>query len=285
MTSFIVTVLAHNEERRIGACLNSLLAETGDFPIHVVVNGSSDSTAEIAGSFGARVIIHNYAQGGKARSWNRYVLDELQAYSGAHIFADGDAEIVPGSLAALVKALADNPAANASAGQPRNGRNVEYYQTDQRRTHGMFGDLYALRGTFLARIKAAHIRLPEDLIGDDGLIGALAKTDLTNEDNWSDDRLIVCPNAGFLCEPVNLFSPHTWVMQYKRMINYSVRYYQNQIITAIMRGPGPVGLPTLLSDYYQDWLGRFVPRSGLKNIWVDRQALAHMKAMAIKRGK
>ena len=43
----LVTVLAHNEEARIALCLDSLPLDDPDVQIWVVVNGSSDYTAEI----------------------------------------------------------------------------------------------------------------------------------------------------------------------------------------------------------------------------------------------
>jgi len=279
MTSIIVTVLAHNEERRIGACLMSLLREPGDFPIHVVVNGSRDRTAEIARGVGPRIIVHAYQTGGKSRSWNRFVFDDLAAFADVHIFADGDTEIVPGSIAALKQALTDdaNSHANAAAGQPCNGRNMTYYRTEQLKTHGLFGDLYALRGSFLASMKCAKISLPDDLIGDDSLIGALAKTNLENEDHWQDARLIVCPMAGFTCEPARYTQPRSWVMQYRRLINYSVRYFQNQIVSSIMRSTGPKGLPRDLAELYPQWLPKLQARRTLRHWWFDRCALQRMR--------
>ena len=54
----ILIVLAHNEERRIGLCLASLPLGGPAVAIHVVVNGSSDRTAEIARSF--PVTVHDW---------------------------------------------------------------------------------------------------------------------------------------------------------------------------------------------------------------------------------
>jgi glycosyltransferase involved in cell wall biosynthesis len=273
----LVVVLAHNEERRIGACLKSLLAEPGGCPIHVAVNGSQDRTAEIAAGFGPRVAVHVYDAPGKARSWNRLVLDELPAYADCNVFVDGDAVIAPGSLAALARMLRKAPAANAAAGLPLNGRRVHAYQADVVQRHAMFGDLYALSGPFLSRMKAAGVRLPDDLIGDDGLLGALAKTDLEGDDNWDDARLAPCPAAGFYCEPVRLTAPASWRMQHRRMVNYSVRHFQNRIISDIMRGPGPRALPRRLATLYPAHLAGFVPRPGLASWWFDRLALARMR--------
>lgn len=275
----IIAVLAHNEERRIARCLASLPLGDSSVAVHVVVNGSRDRTAEIARSF-AGVTVHEYTQGGKSRSWNRFVLDTPGIDADCYVFVDGDAEVLPGSVPVLIRALADHPAANAAAGMPRNGRNAQAYRDAMIASRGLFGDLYALSGSFVGRMRASGIRLPEDLIGDDGLLGAMAKTDLANEDDWKDERVIPCPEAGFLCEPTGFFSPSTLAGQYKRMINYSVRYFQNRMISTIMRGEGPAALPARLSLLYPAWLPNLSPRGHPVWWWFDRQALARMARAA-----
>jgi glycosyltransferase involved in cell wall biosynthesis len=275
-----VTVLAHNEEARITKCLGSLPLGNPDVAIHVVVNGSSDRTAEIARAIAAgtdNIAVHEFSEGGKARSWNRFILDELEHYHAFHIFADGDAEIVPGSVAALVDSLTQNRHANAASGFPRNGRKVAYYGQQIRYQNGMFGDLYALRGEFLRRMKTCGIRLPEDLIGDDGLLCALAKTDLQSEANLDSTRVLPCEQAGFLCEPISLWSLASWKLQYRRMINYSVRHFQNIMITEIMRGAGPKELPKQLSFLYPTRLPNMTPRKQWPYYWFDRTALRRMQ--------
>ena len=94
----LVTVLAHNEERRIAACLDSLpLGERG-VRVVVVVNGSSDATADIVRTYAARgVELVEYAEGGKARSWNRFILDCAPA-ADTFVFVDGDARPIPTSV-------------------------------------------------------------------------------------------------------------------------------------------------------------------------------------------
>ena len=72
----LVTVLAHNEERRIAACLDSLPLGDEGVRIVVVVNGSTDATARIVRGYRDRgVELVEYAEGSKARSWNRFILD------------------------------------------------------------------------------------------------------------------------------------------------------------------------------------------------------------------
>ena len=277
----IVTVLAHQEERRIALCLESLPLGDPGVAIHLVVNGSKDRTAEIGRGVAKlfpNLTVHDWPEGGKARSWNRLNFDVLPGFVRTHIFVDGDAVVAPGSIAALDSALTADPHANAVSGFPLNGRGAAAYGDSIEATRGLFGDLYALRGDFLARMKAKGIRLPVDLIGDDGLIGALAKTDLRNEDYWDDDRVVPVRGAGFYCEPVSALAPATLAMQYKRMVNYSVRHLQNRLVSAIMRGEGPGALPERMDSLYAANRGAMRPRSGFPDAWFDRRALARMMA-------
>lgn len=277
-----VAIFAHQEERRIAGCLASLPLDRPGTLFHVLVNGTTDATVERArAAAGGRtnVIVHDIAQGGKSRTWNHCVHELLTGDDDAVIFMDGDAEIAAGSIDALVADLAAHPAANAAAGMPMNGRMVEAYRAGLRAEGGLFGDLYALSGRFVTAIRARALRLPDDLIGDDGMIAAWAHTDLRDDSHWEHDRVLACDGAGFLAEQVRFARPSTWAMQYKRLINYSVRFFQNRIVSDIMTREGPVGLPARLDSLYADWLPRFRPRPGLTG-WFDRKALERMRAAA-----
>lgn len=277
----VVAIFAHREERRIAACLRSLPLCRPDTEFHLLVNGSNDRTAAI-GQEVARLhpalTVHDWQPGGKARTWNRFVHDVGPERADCWIFMDGDAEITTGSIDALQAAVAQ-PGVNAAAGMPMNGRQAELYRAMLHSERGLFGDLYALSGDFVARIRQSHIRLPEDLIGDDGLIAAMAATDLRNEDGWDRERIFPCDGAGFLCAPVRLIAPSSWLMQYKRMTNYSVRHFQNRIISDIMKREGPAALPPRMATLYPRWWDRFVLRTGITG-WFDRRAIARMHRAA-----
>ena len=55
--------------------------------------------------------VHDWPEGGKARSWNRFVFDTPGVEGDVFVFVDGDAEVTPGSISAL--------AASASPPIPR----------------------------------------------------------------------------------------------------------------------------------------------------------------------
>src|SRR3546814_16398476 len=68
------SIFAHNEERRMGSCLNSLPLDRMDIAFHVLVNGSDDRTADRARNSAcgrATVHLHGLIHGGKSRTWNR----------------------------------------------------------------------------------------------------------------------------------------------------------------------------------------------------------------------
>ena len=278
-TRILITVFAHNEERRIAACLDSLPLSDTSVEVVVVVNGSTDETAAIVREFSDRAVrLVEYAQGGKSRSWNRFMLDEAPR-ADAYVFVDGDAQVLPGSVDALAECLQANPGANAAAGMPRNGRQAAAYRRLLVNEGGLFGDLYALSGSFVERMRASDLRLPEDLVGDDSLLGALAHTDLGGDADWDDKRVVACEEAGFLCEP-NTLAPASLRLQSQRMVNYAVRHFQNRMVSAIMRDTGPRGLPGQMADLYGAWLPRLRPRLHPLWFWFDRRALARMRARA-----
>lgn len=274
-----VAIFAYQEERRIGLCLASLPLDRPDTLFHVLVNGTTDATiarAQASAAGRPNVIIHDIKAGGKSRTWNHCVHTLLTGAEEVVIFMDGDAEILPGSIDALVATLAADPAANAAAGMPMNGRMAANYRSGLVEEGGLFGDLYALSGRFVAAIRARRLRLPDDLIGDDGLVAAWAHTGLGPDAEWVHGRVRMCAHAGFLAEEVSILRPSTWIMQYRRLINYSVRFYQNRIVSEIMQRTGPDGLPSRLALLYGEWLPRWRPRPGITG-WFDRKALARMR--------
>ena len=270
-----IAVLAHNEERRIALCLDSLPLD--EAAVAVVVNGSSDATADIVRGYADRgVRLVEYTAGGKARSWNRFMLDEAPE-ADCYVFVDGDAQLLPGTVRGLERCLRNNPHANAAAGMPRNGRRAAYYRRLLAEEHGLFGDCYALSGAFIARLRASGVRLPEDLVGDDSLIAALANNDLGRDADRREDAVVPCDTGGFLCEPTQL-TPKGLNLQARRMVNYSVRHFQNRIISTLMQGEGPAALPPRMADLYPEWLPRLRPRFSPLWFAFDRLALARMRA-------
>jgi len=104
-----VIVPARNEETCLGACLESLVAQTGvPFEIIVVDDHSTDRTREIAQSFpGVRVIEAGPLPEGWTGKNNAVTAGAGQARGQWLLFTDADTQHLPGSLArALAEAKA-----------------------------------------------------------------------------------------------------------------------------------------------------------------------------------
>jgi len=105
-------VPARNEEACLGACLESLVAQTGvDFEIIVVDDHSTDRTRELAASFaGVRVI----AAGPLPKGWtgknNAVVAGTREARGPWLLFTDADTVHLPGSLARALAEARENAA-------------------------------------------------------------------------------------------------------------------------------------------------------------------------------
>lgn len=96
-----VIVPARNEEASLGACLESLVAQTGThFEIIVVDDGSTDRTREIAQSFaGVRVIEPAPLPSGWSGKNNALTAGAREAHGDWLLFTDADTVHHPGSLA------------------------------------------------------------------------------------------------------------------------------------------------------------------------------------------
>ena len=101
-----VLIPAHNEETVIERTLRGVLADDiPDLEILVVVNASSDRTAEIARNIDSRVQVIDTPTPGKTNALN---LGERQLTSFPRVYLDADIEIKPGTLSAIIKACGED---------------------------------------------------------------------------------------------------------------------------------------------------------------------------------
>src|SRR5262245_31174185 len=106
-----VAVFAHNEERRIARCLESLTRATREpdaIHVKVLINGSTDKTEQIVRDWAtnhANVEPVVIAVGDKANAWNTYAYSGLD-FDRNHYFLDGDCEVTPNTLDVLEEEFA-----------------------------------------------------------------------------------------------------------------------------------------------------------------------------------
>jgi len=281
-------VLAHNEEKHIGACLDSLFdGEPGQpLEVYVMANGCTDRTEALTRTYAERrpeVHLVSIALGDKCNAWNVFVHDIVPKRCpdrSVYFFMDGDARSTPGSLAAMVAALKAEPHAHAASAPPASGRNVAHDRDELLEQRGLVANLYALRGSFLPRLIASQVRLPLKLEGDDGLLGALIKWDLDPKNNQFDHRRIVpCPDAGFEFESVSPLSPSGLRGYWKRAVRYGRRGYEFELLGKELKRKGLAGLPADVTQIYPNAAQLRLKRNGLYTIsnWF---ALRQMRDLA-----
>jgi glycosyltransferase involved in cell wall biosynthesis len=259
--AYPVMVLAHNEERHIGACLDSIFAGEDGMALEVFVmaNGCTDGTEAIVESYARRqpkVHLVSIALGDKCNAWNVFIHETVPAMAPrreAYFFMDGDARVARGSFAVMLAALRQHPQAHAASAVPGSGRNCELDAKDIVEKHGLVANLYALRGVFVERLRQSSVRIPLKLEGDDGLIGALVKWDLEPRANGFDDsRIAPCADARFEFESMSLARLADWRMYWKRAVRYGRRRYEFQLLGKRLKAEGLGGLPRDVTELYPD---------------------------------
>jgi glycosyltransferase involved in cell wall biosynthesis len=252
-------VLAHNEERHIRGCLDSIFAADPDlaFAIFVMANGCSDRTEEIVLNYAEQrpeVRLISIPLGDKCNAWNVFIHETVPAYCAGrdvYFFMDGDARAVRGSFSAMARALEENSHANAASAAPASGRSAARDRRDLIEEHGLVANLYALRGRFVERLRHMAVRLPLRLEGDDGLLGALIKWDLAPERQGFDvERIVPCKEAGFEFESLSPLRPADWKSYWKRSVRYGRRRYEFQLLRAALKKEGIAGLPRDITELY-----------------------------------
>lgn len=276
-----VAVFAHNEEADILRCLDSIYAAAPGQPvqIYVLANGCSDRTEQLVSDYAQShpgVHLVSIAVGDKANAWNHYV-HTINVESDVHFFIDGDVRASAGALVALKRALREQPFANAAAAYPRTGRNLEKWSRSMQEDGWLAGNLYALRGDFIDRIRTAQMRLPVGWIIEDGLVGALAKWNLDPRGGaWDAKKIAACLDAGFEFDSLSWLEPANWRLYWRRRIRYSEGFFQNRMLRPFVKADGLAGLPATARELYLRSSEVPRARSGLNRLF-DSIALGRIR--------
>lgn len=250
-----IAVFAHNEERKIIDALECVKeADAGrDSRCYVLANGCGDATVELVREYATKnpfVELVVLPVGDKANAWNVFV-HEVAPAADIYFFTDGDCRIARGSLDALEHCLSAG-GANAAAAVPDNAARTTARQiVSMVRQGGLAGNLYALSGEFVGRVRSRGVRLPLGLVGDDSLVGALAYWDLDPTQEWDMNKIVICGRARFSYTPIALYDPRDLVVLFRRMRRYSVRHFQNIILKPPLKRSGVDGLPHHMEDLYR----------------------------------
>lgn len=198
-TTVDLGVFAHDEADTIGGLVADLGRQTlladgeADARVVVLANGCRDDTAErartaiaaLAPDVAARFAVVEFAQGGKSRTWNRFVHEVSRAGAGTLVFVDADIALPePDTLARLATAVETRPDLDVMVSTPikdaalpgaRVGVLARFIartpSVDSGRT-AICGQLYAMRAA-----RARGIAMPVGLPVEDGFLRAMVLTD------------------------------------------------------------------------------------------------------------
>ncbi|WP_052389727.1 glycosyltransferase family 2 protein [Belnapia moabensis] len=251
-----VAVFAYNEEERVVAALDRLDAcGTGvELRIHVLINGCTDGTERVVRAWRPRhatVMPVVIARGDKANAWNHYVHDVAPIDAAIHVFTDGDMLVSPGSVAAFLRQFEAEPHANGCAGLPMSGRSREAFRAKLVNNREMAGNLYALRGSFVAEVRRRGIRLPFGIFGEDGLVAALVKFNLDMRGREDDLRITAAHEAGFAYPSLSPWRPSNWRVYRNRKMRYAVRRQQALMLYGLLKSDGTGMMPAHVVDLYR----------------------------------
>ncbi len=255
---FPVMVLAYNEEAQIEACLDSIFAANADmeFDVFVMANGCTDGTEHIVRDYASRrpeVHLVSIALGDKCNAWNVFIHETVPQHCAdreIYFFMDGDARSGPSALLNLAKALREDTHAHAASAPPGSGRDKKKDWTALVDNRALVANLYALRGSFVDRLRDLRVKLPLKLEGDDGLLGALIKWDLKPGKGWDDTLIHPCTDAWFEFDPVPMTSVQEWRKYWRRLIRYGRRRYEFALLGQRLPKLGLAGLPTDIQEIY-----------------------------------
>jgi|SoiMethySBSTD1v2_1073268.scaffolds.fasta_scaffold02090_12 glycosyltransferase involved in cell wall biosynthesis len=259
--AFPIMVLAHNEEERIVACLDSIFSsEAGArFEVYVLANGCTDRTEDIVRKYaGARPGVHlvSIARADKCNAWNVFIHEVVPGRCPGrevYFFTNGDVRIVPGSFEAMTRTLRAHPRAHAASAVPASGRTRDRDRERVLREHGLMANLYSLRGSFVGRLGKLSVRMPLNLEGDDGLIGALTKWNLApDREAFDDERIVPCADAAFAFESMSPFRLLDWGVYWKRAVRYGRRGYEFELLRERLKKAGLAALPADITELYHE---------------------------------
>lgn len=282
-----VMVLAHNEERHIGACLDSIFAADpgAPFKVFVMANGCTDRTEEIVRRYQRdqpSVHLISIELGDKCNAWNVFIHETVPANcpdSEIYFFMDGDARAMPGSFSAMARVMREDPKAHGVGAPPASGRSIGRDREQVLKERHMVANLYALRGTFVERCRAAGVRIPLKLEGDDGLIGALVRWDLNPKQEMDVQLIAPCPDAGFIFESFSISRLSNWRAYWKRMVRYGRRRYEFAILGPRLKAGGLAAMPRDIREIYGDSLRLGLRWDGIYTV-TNWFALREMRRLA-----
>lgn len=284
--SWSIAVFAHNEARHIESALESIAGATGgrDIAVYVLANGCTDLTVDKVRACAAvipNLWLVEIDLPDKANAWNLYVHDIIESDRAqsieTHIFMDGDVTLGPDAVRLLASALSEHPTANAAGGMPATGRDRDAWRRRMLTYGTIAGNLYALRGSFVQRLRQEQIRMPRGLIGDDFLVSWLVHNEVGRQDVPAGNAsCIFQTHAEFSFRSLSPWRLRDYRTYLRRKWRYTFRGLQHQMLVLLLTRHGLSAMPDDLQQLYLQaplpsrltWVGRDTPLRLMAVLWI-----------------
>jgi hypothetical protein len=193
----------------------------------------------------------------KAYAWNQYV-HEIWPNSKVAFFVDGYVQIDPSSLSIKEKKLNASSDAYAATGVPTSGRSAKSIRNELVSRGGIHGNLYAIKGDVVRRLRAMSFKLPIGIYRTDATLGAALSFSLDPKNNKWDvkRRIIVIPEVSWKAPTLSLWRIKDLKIHWKRM----KRQAQGILVTAAVREHlavrklSPEDLPNTAYELITTWI-------------------------------
>jgi len=234
--SYAVVMFAHNEERDIANSIRSVLDNVDDrmSNLYVIANGCTDSTVSITQTIQMKettrkITVIDLELGDKCNAWNYYT-SEIASDETVHFFVDADVGFTKNAFPIMFDTLQNEDAANAVAGFPFSGRNIEYYRSLVTEKSCLFGNCYGLKLRFIKLLREKNQKLPIGLSWIDSAITKLVNSDVGNQYKSFPGRVTYNAQAGYTFRSLSPFKWHDVKLYFNRIARYQLGKLQERFL-------------------------------------------------------
>lgn len=234
---YAIVMFAHNEEKNIRQSVKSVFENTDEKleRLLVIANGCTDGTVavlkDLKSSF-AKLEYLDVVFGDKCNAWNLYV-HEHASDANVHFFVDADVRFTRQAFPKMYKTLVENDSANAIAGLPFSGRNIDTYKKMVTEGWSLFGNCYGIKRSLVELVKSKSFRLPIGLGWIDSAITKIIYKDVDLHKKAIKGKIIFNENCGYEFESLSLLKKSDWSLYISRIVRYRLGKLQEKYLETI----------------------------------------------------
>ena len=252
--TYSIVMFAYNEEKNIEKSVSSIFNNVDDNLnfLTVIANGCTDNTLTLLHELKSKKnltklnIIH-LELGDKCNAWNQYI-HHLHTDSSVHFFTDADVEFTDMAFPQMFSKLMSDDNAQAIAGLPFSGRNIEQYRQLVTEQKCLFGNCYGVKHSFLTLAQEKQFYLPIGLGWIDSAITKVIKRDIEDRDDPIQARVTYEPTCGYKFNSLSLFKPDDIKLYFSRIARYQTGKLQEKYLEKMSFIEWPRNLQAINQD-------------------------------------